>query len=70
MRHWSPAPSRCLPCAAVSNTKVVYRSSGVWLIVFVCVKWFGTALAGWSWWWVLMPIVPDVWLICQKAGLL
>lgn len=37
---------------------------------FILIKWFGTALAAWSWLWVLIPIVPTVWLALTKMGLL
>ena len=43
---------------------------GLWLLMFIIIKVGGTSLASWSWWWVLLPIVPDLVLILKKAGLL
>ncbi len=43
---------------------------GLWLLMFVIVKVGGTGLLGWSWWWVLLPIVPDAVLILKKTGIL
>jgi hypothetical protein len=41
-----------------------------WLLIFLVIKTGGTALATWSWWWLLLPIVPDVVVFCQKLGLI
>lgn len=43
---------------------------GLWFAMFVVVKSFGTAFAGWSWWWIFLAIVPDLWLILTKLNLL
>lgn len=43
---------------------------GIWLLIFVTIKVGGTALAQWSWWWLLLPIVPDLALILTKLGLM
>jgi hypothetical protein len=43
---------------------------GIWFVMFLVVKLAGTAFAHWSWFWVLLPIVPDVVLICRKLGFL
>lgn len=43
---------------------------GLWLLMFIIIKVGGTALAGWSWLWVLLPIVPDLVVILRKLGLL
>ncbi len=43
---------------------------GLWLLMFVIVKVGGTGLLKLSWWWVLLPIVPDLVLILKKMGLL
>lgn len=40
----------------------------LWLIAFIVIKVGGTALATWSWWWVLFPIIPDLVLIFKKLG--
>lgn len=36
---------------------------------FVTVKVVGTSLAGWSWWWLLLSIVPDLSLVVKHFGL-
>jgi len=37
--------------------------------LFVATKVGGVSLAAWSWWWLLMPIVPCLGIVVQKAGL-
>ena len=44
--------------------------ASLWFWMFVIVKVGGTALASWSWWWILLPIVPDVVIILKHFGLL
>lgn len=39
----------------------------VW--TFVAVKIGGTALASWSWWWLLLPQVPVVDLLLRLHGI-
>lgn len=29
-----------------------------WFTMFIALKWFGTSLVAWSWWWVLWPSLP------------
>lgn len=41
---------------------------GLWLLMFIVVKVGGQALADWSWWWLLLPIVPDLVLILRRLG--
>jgi hypothetical protein len=41
---------------------------GLWLLMFIIIKVGGTSLASWSWWWLLLPIVPDVVFILHKMG--
>lgn len=41
-----------------------------WFLMFVIIKLGGSAFAAWSWWWLLLPIVPDLVLILRKLGLL
>ena len=41
---------------------------GLWLLMFIVIKVGGTALSTWSWWWVLLPIVPDLVLILRRLG--
>lgn len=43
---------------------------GLWLVAFLVLKLGGTKLAFWSWWWILLPIVPVVVVICQRFGLI
>ena len=43
---------------------------GIWLIAFVLIKVAGTALASWSWWWLLFPIIPVLAVLLQKIGVL
>lgn len=43
---------------------------GLWLLMFIIVKVGGSGLAHWSWWWLLLPIVPDLVLILRHFGLL
>jgi len=38
-----------------------------WL--FLAAKVAGTSLAAWSWWWILVPIVPILGLAVQRFGL-
>lgn len=53
----------------------VTKTQGITLLglcfwMFIVIKAFGSALAGWSWWWLLLPIVPVFALLLGKAGLL
>lgn len=41
---------------------------GPLLVMFVFIKVAGTSLADWSWWWVLLPIVPDLAFVFSKLG--
>lgn len=52
---------------------VTTRGFGVWALAFwsfVVIKAAGSSLAAWSWWWVLLPIVPTIWLVLSKLGML
>lgn len=40
----------------------------LWFWMFVLIKVAGSALAAWSWWWVLCPIIPDIAFIAGKLG--
>jgi hypothetical protein len=42
-----------------------------WLIfwAFVCIKVAGSSLAAWSWWWLLLPVVPVGSLVVKAWGL-
>lgn len=41
---------------------------GLLFALFIAVKAGGTSLAAWSWWWLLMPIVPDIAFVLTKMG--
>lgn len=43
--------------------------SAITLAFFIAVKLGGTALAAWSWWWLLMPLVPVLSLAVKALGL-
>lgn len=43
---------------------------GVWFVMFVLIKVAGTALASWSWLWILFPIVPDLYVILHHFQML
>jgi 1,4-dihydroxy-2-naphthoate octaprenyltransferase len=36
---------------------------------FFAVKYVGTSFALWSWWWLLLPLVPWLGLAVQRLGL-
>lgn len=47
--------------------------SAVWAVAFwafIIIKMMGAALASWSWWWIILPQVPTIYLVVAKAGLL
>lgn len=53
----------------MSNTSST--ASGLWTLAFwtfIVVKVGGTALASWSWWWILLPIVPVIVFVLNAAG--
>lgn len=57
--------------AEKSNTSLFL--SLIWPITFwafLVIKWLGTSLAAWSWWWLLLPPVPTFWLALAKMGAL
>lgn len=37
---------------------------------FVLIKAYGTLFATWSWWWLFIPFVPELFVALSKAGLL
>ena len=41
---------------------------GLPLLMFVLIKVAGTSLADWSWWLVLLPIIPDLAFVFGKLG--
>ncbi len=43
---------------------------GLFLVAFLVIKLGGTMLAGWSFWWVLFPLVPDLVAIFKALGVL
>lgn len=42
---------------------------GIFFWLYFAIKWFGTALAAWSWWWLLLPYVPVFYLLVKNWGL-
>lgn len=43
-----------------------------WAVVFwafVAIKVAGTSLAAWSWWWLIVPIVPILGLLVERFSL-
>lgn len=55
----------------MSDSKSTTISFGsLWLIAFLVLKLGGSALATWSWWWLLLPIVPVLVVLFQRMGLL
>lgn len=38
--------------------------------VFLIIKIWGVTFASWSWWWVLLPVVPTFWALLGRVGLL
>lgn len=40
---------------------------GIWIAMFVMLKVTGVQ-AAWSWWWLLMPIVPSLAWVFEKVG--
>ena len=40
----------------------------LFLITFIVIKVGGTALASWSWWWVLFPFVPVIVFVLNASG--
>jgi hypothetical protein len=51
-----------------NNKSIGGGFAGIWLLMFLVIKIGGTAFASWSWWWVLLPIIPDLVLIFRKLG--
>lgn len=44
--------------------------AGISFWTFIVIKVWGTSLATWSWWWILLPCIPVWALILQKLGLM
>lgn len=51
------------------NRTVSFGLFGLLFWFFVVVKVAGTSFASWSWWWLLLPLVPAIGLWVQKWGL-
>jgi hypothetical protein len=49
--------------------KVLETIGGLSFWGFIAIKLAGTSLAAWSWWWLLMPVVPIMGMIVPKLGL-
>lgn len=52
--------------AKTSETSIV---GGIIFWSFIIVKAWGTVFAAWSWWWVLLPLVPWLFYILHRTGL-
>jgi hypothetical protein len=52
-----------------TTAEINYRFAFPWLILFVILKLGGPA-ALWSWWWLLLPVVPDLVVLLHKFGVL
>lgn len=53
-----------------ASTSGVRRITLPWAVLFLTIKWFGTSLAAWSYWWVLAACFPVLTLILGRLGLL
>jgi hypothetical protein len=56
----------------MSQSSSAVSSTITWVLpfwFFVTVKVMGTAFAAWSWWWVLLPIVPAFSLVVKAWAL-
>ncbi len=42
--------------------------TGTLWLMFVFIKVAGTSLNDWSWWWMFLPIIPDLAFIFMKLG--
>lgn len=51
-------------------TKLCEVLAGVLLWSFIIVKGWGTAFAAWSWWWLLLPMVPWLYRGLEAGNLL
>lgn len=52
-----------------STQPVTVSFGGLFLAAFIAIKVVGTSLAAWSWWWLLLPIVPLLGILVQRWGL-
>lgn len=52
-----------------THRSVSINLGGLCLIFFIVVKLIGHVFATWSWWWVLLPIVPCIGLLVEWLGL-
>lgn len=41
-----------------------------WGMAFIVIKVWGSALATWSWWWILLAPIPVLFALFTKLGLL
>lgn len=51
-----------------SQNTVVTIALPIFFWGFIGVKLWGVAFAAWSWWWVLLPIIPWIWFIVTRLG--
>ncbi len=63
------APEDAAGCVAAGCMVPVASMFSIWGVIFIIIKTMGTALATWSWWWILFPIVPSLYAILRALGL-
>jgi hypothetical protein len=54
----------------MTYNKLFSLAQSIMFWTFVIIKWKGTLLVDWSWWWCLFPGVPELCLVLQHFGLL
>lgn len=51
------------------SKNVSLNLGGFFTALFIAIKLAGTSFAAWSWWWILLPIVPILSLLVRHWGL-
>jgi hypothetical protein len=46
------------------------KASFPWGLAFIVLKVWGTVLASWSWWWILLSPIPVLWAVFKTFGLI
>lgn len=54
---------------AETRTTTIEVFGGLLFWGFIVVKAWGHVFADWSWWWVLLPLVPWLGLAAERLGL-
>lgn len=54
----------------MNSSEVSVSFYGLLFWIFVIIKIGGTSLAAWSWFWILLPIVPVITLFLNKMGVM